>query len=211
MLLIRQARGLDSVVKHLLALGQLASSIAEYHGPTLAVGKGKAWERAASWVNTSSSRLTGEDRDVGRDTGDDTQEDTASLKIPMSDDDDSSKKGAAGSSLLHRYSREVLTPRVKAPGGLGAASEAASEACQAAHAEPECALSSEVQVRRVVDVTGLDETQAARAWVLAVLKLEGEYQTGKSRMHSMVASEFPGQMRLTVAPCCLSRPTWCRR
>ena len=106
----------DAVVRNILALGQLATSIAEYHGPTLPVGRGRQWERQASLVR----------------------------------DDASTAQGI-----------------VRASTAVSISGRAASQSS----AGPSFAMAE-------LDVTGLDESAAARAWVQAVLRLpEGDGAT----------------------------------
>ena len=50
------SKNLDAVIKNILALSQLAvDQLAEFHGPTLAVGKGTVWVQPPSWVKRGSS------------------------------------------------------------------------------------------------------------------------------------------------------------
>ena len=42
-----------SVIKNILALGQLSAGVREYHGPVVAVGRGKVWEQAEAVVDTN--------------------------------------------------------------------------------------------------------------------------------------------------------------
>ena len=103
--------------------------MAEYHGPTLGVGKGRVWEQPADWVD--------------------------SLKTPR----DGSTDAAAASAATPR------TPR----GGLWAGQGSSEE--EAAAAERRSTSNEEIAAR-CIDVSGLDESGAARAWVSAVLSEE---------------------------------------
>lgn len=124
----------------MLALGQLAASVADYHGPTLALSKGKAWEQPASWVQASSGRVSSEHLlpadGVVLSTKDEAPPPPPKMQVAPA---------------------QLLTPRSIGSGGIGASPAAAAAA------------------RRAVDVSGLDEGHAARAWVLAVLELDSAY------------------------------------
>lgn len=45
-----EEKSLEAVIANVLALGQFAGSVSEYHGPLLTYGKGKVWVEAASVV-----------------------------------------------------------------------------------------------------------------------------------------------------------------
>jgi len=53
------AKSLDSVVKNILALGRIAVTLDDYHGPTLGVAKGRVWEQPSASVGSRKDLPTG--------------------------------------------------------------------------------------------------------------------------------------------------------
>lgn len=101
-----------------------------------------------------------------------------SLSVESAQEGAPSRKEAAGGTvappaLVPRVTREQLTPpsTFVGAGGIGADPLVSAKAAAAAIAE----VAPEPAPRKLVDVRGLDEGHAARAWVLAVLGLDAQY------------------------------------